>query len=769
VEHVLRSGDLQSGFWGSVQAIEGIRAQHRVQRRRPEGYETEVTVQGQVERPEFLLTITGRIDGLLRTASHVCLEEIKTTRLSFESLEAQPNPIHWGQLQCYGYLLAQEEALPFVELRLTYVQPDPWRTKTFIRRMDSDELAHFFNGVVTQYMDWMDLVVQWVTTRDESAARLVFPFDAYRPGQRTLAVETYRTIRDGSHLIAQAPTGIGKTMAVLFPAVKAMAEQLVPKIIFLTARTTGRLVVEASLDILRQKGLRLKTVSLTAKDKICFMPERTCLPEECPYAKGYYDRLNSALIDAFEHEAFTRQRIEEIARQHQVCPFEFSLELVNWADGVIGDYNYAFDPHVVLQRLFIADGGRHAVLVDEAHNLVDRSREMFSAQLAKGPVLSMARILKDELPGLRRRLNAINAWMASARRRCGEEGRDGVCIDLEVPQKLLDRLRRFITAAEKWLHNNIKAPFREDLITLFFDCVRFMRIAEQYNHCYTTIMTVEGKSFSIKLFCVDPALQLCEAWQRCRSAVLFSATLSPADYYQSILGCSETAKHLKLPSPFPQENLMVAVSAISTLYRQRRASCRSISRTMASLVKLHPGHYLFFFPSYEYLELIHQQFIQESHDVQVIVQSKEMNEEQRETFINRLKTPPSATLVGFAVMGGIFGEGIDLKGDHLSAAVIVGVGLPGICVEQEIIRAYFEKVKGMGFAFAYQYPGITRVLQAAGRVIRSESDRGIVLLIDQRYTTQSYRRLLPAHWQVQQIADETMLRQKLIEFWRFGN
>jgi DNA excision repair protein ERCC-2 len=378
----------------------------------------------------------------------------------------------------------------------------------------------------------------------------------------------------------------------------------------------------------------------------------------------------------------------------------------------------------------------------------------------------MARILKEELPGIRRRLNALNAWMASARRRCQEEGRDGVCIDREAPQKLLDRLRRFITAAEKWLRNNIKTSFREDLITLFFDCVRFVRIAEQYNHCYATIMEAHGKSFSIKLFCIDPALRLGEAWQRCRAAVLFSATLSPVDYYQSILGCSEAAKHLRLPSPFPKENLMVAVSAVSTLYRQRRASCRAISKTMAGLVDLHPGHYLFFFPSYEYLELIHQQFMQEGHDLSVIVQSKEMTEEQRESFLNRLKTHPSKTLVGFAVMGGIFGEGIDLKGDHLSAAVIVGVGLPGICVEREIIRAYFDKEKNLGFAFAYQYPGITRVLQAAGRVIRSETDRGVVLLIDQRYNTQGYRSLLPAHWQLMQIGGDTGLRRKLIEFWR---
>jgi len=620
-----------------------------------------------------------------------------------------------------------------------------------------------------QYMDWMSLVVQWVTTRDESAAQLIFPFEAYRPGQRTLAVETYRTIRDGSHLIAQAPTGIGKTMAVLFPAIKALAEQLVPKIIFLTARTTGRLVVEASLEVLRQKGLRLKTVSLTAKDKICFMPERSCLPEECPYAKGYYDRLNTALIDAFGHEAFTRECIEEIARQHEICPFEFSLELVTWADGVIGDYNYAFDPHVILQRLFMADGGHHAVLVDEAHNLVDRSREMFSAQLDKEPILAMARILKDELPGLRRQLNPINTWMASARRRCREEGRDGVCIDGEAPQKLLDRLRKFIAAAEKWLRNNIKTPFREDLIALFFDCVRFVRIAEQYNHCYATILEAADKSFFIKLFCVDPSVQLREAWQRCRTAVLFSATLSPPDYYQSILGCSAEAKHLRLPSPFPKENLMVVVSAISTLYRQRRASCQAISRAMANLVGLHPGHYLFFFPSYEYLEMILEQFVQESHDVSVIVQSKEMTEVQRENFLKRLKKQTSTTLVGFAVMGGIFGEGIDLKGDHLSAAVIVGVGLPGICVERDIIRAYFEKTNGMGFAFAYQYPGITRVLQAAGRVIRSEADRGIVLLIDHRYTTRSYRSLLPAHWHVQQLGSEQVLHRKMIEFWQHIN
>ena len=605
VEHVLRSGDLRSDLWGSVQAIEGIRAHQQVQRRRPSDYESEITVQGEVAHTGFTLLISGRIDGVLRSDTLISIEEIKTTRAAFDDLEKTPNAIHWGQAQCYAYLLAKQENLESVEIRLTYVQPDSWTERTFSRLMTMEALEIFFSGVISRYLEWMTCIITWKGVRDESLQRLKFPFEHYREGQRTLAVEVYRTIRDEKQLIVQAATGIGKTMAVLFPAMKALGENTSAKVVFLTARTTGRLVAEMAFDLLRKNGARFKTITITAKDKICFNPESACLPEECPYAEGFYDRLGDALSEALNAEVYTREIIEALAEKYKICPFEFSLELVNWSDGVIGDYNYAFDPQVVLQRLFVEEGDKHIVLVDEAHNLVDRSREMFSAQLEKIPVLDMRRTLKEELPQLSKILARINSWMATARRLCREYG--GTQVDEEAPSVLVDLIREFIARAEKWLHQNIKTPFRDDLITLFFNFVGFEKVSEQYNKCYTTIMETRDSNFTIRLFCIDPSDQLRQAWNRCRAAVLFSATLTPADYFQSVLGCSADMGKLRLPSPFPESNLMVLVAAgISTYYRQRKKTCPEVARLLIDLIQSHTGHYLFFFPSYEYLEMVYQ-------------------------------------------------------------------------------------------------------------------------------------------------------------------
>jgi DNA excision repair protein ERCC-2 len=764
VEHLLRSGDLRYDLFGSVSALEGIRAHQQIQRHRPDGYQPEVPVSLTIPHEAFLLCIAGRIDGVLVEEACTIVEEIKSTRRSIEELTQNPNPLHWGQAKCYAYLWGVREKVSPVVVRLTYANPDGGWTHSFEQTLTAAELEAFFNDLIARYSAWLVRQVHWRDVRDRSVAVLAFPFTDYRKGQRDMAVAVYRTIRERGHLLVQAATGIGKTMAALFPAIKALADKLAVKVIFLTARTTGRMAAESALHLLGEKGLRIKSVSLTAKDKICFSPQSSCTPDECPYARGYYDKVQAALAQALEMDALTRETIEQVAAAHQICPFEFSLELAEWSDCVICDYNYAFSPGVVLQRLFEEQGGSHAVLVDEAHNLVDRSREMFSAQLAKGSVLALRRRLKTPLPGIYRALGRINTWMLGARRRYCPDGR---CSATEaLPAELVERLGDFLRLAEKWLTLNIRTDFREVLLDFFFEALRFVRVAEGFDRRYAVIYDASGEDFYVKLFCIDPSHQLQQAWRRCRAAVLFSATLTPAGYFQTVLGCSEHSVMLNLPSPFAPANLAVMIAdQISTLYKEREDSRESVTRVLADWVRQRTGHYLLFFPSYQYMQMVYASFAERCADIETLLQAPEMDEAQRLRFLSSFRQEADRTRVGFAVMGGIFGEGIDLKGDHLAAVAIVGVGLPGICPERDLIRTYYDEAQGCGFAFAYQFPGINRVLQAAGRVIRSEQDHGMVLLIDRRYRERRYRALLPTHWRPETIGDASRFKTQVRSFW----
>lgn len=764
VEYVLRSGDLRHDFIGSVRAVEGIRAHQQIQGQRSTEYQSEVSVTHVVEHTDFELRVTGRIDGVLVQGSKVVVDEIKSTRRPLNEFEQAPNPIHWGQAQCYAYMWASQNKVQQVTVRLTYMNIDSGNIREIDRHMDLDALASFFDDLVGRYVAWISHLAWWAGVREASIARLEFPFDAYRQGQRQMAVAVYRNIRGGGHLFLQAATGIGKTMGALFPAVKALGERLVDKIVFLTARTTGRLAAESALEMLGRIGLRVRSVTVTAKDKICFYPDSACVPEECDCAKGHFDRINDALSAGLAQDVLTREIIEAVARDHRVCPFELSLELVNWADCVICDYNYAFAPGVLLQRLFGEEGGRHAVLVDEAHNLVDRSREMFSAQLAKRPILALRRLMKDTLPSVFRSLGRVNAWLATQRRHCREAG--GAIIEETQDPALIERLRDFLRRSEKWLALNQRTDFRDHLLELYFEVSRFVKISDGFDPSYAVIYEAVGDDLRIKLFCIDPADQLRKAWQKCQSAVLFSATLTPVGYFQTLLGCRDDASALNLPSPFPPSNLAIFVAdQITTLYHERESSIDAVIRTFLGLIGQRKGHYLFFFPSYQYMQMVHQAFILKCPDIAVIVQSVGMTEEQRVLFLDRFKERVTQTLIGFAVMGGIFGEGIDLQGECLTGAVIVGVGLPGISIEKNLIRDYFDNKNKHGFEFAYQYPGINRVLQAAGRVIRSDRDQGVVLLIDRRYRENRYRNLLPALWQLTRIGDGKRFEQKVQAFW----
>ncbi len=764
VAYVLRSGDLAFEFSSAARPLDAIRIHRKIQQSRPPSYQSEISVSHQIETELLTLIIGGRIDGIYPDSDPVLIEEIKTSSLSLDHHKRNENPVHWGQVKCYAYIFANSHGLDKVDTCLTYYQVDSNETIRFHKHHTAEELCVFFDDLVSRYIEWAETIVKWHTLRDHAIRDLEFPFAAYRRGQREMAVNVYRAIKDERQLLIQAATGIGKTMAAVFPAVKAIAEGICSKIFYLTARTTGRIATEKALDHLRRDKLKLKSLTITAKDKICFNPDAACNPEECEFARGHFDRINAAVKDIFRRDAFTRAAVEEVATAYGICPFEFSLELSLWADVIICDYNYAFDPRVFLRRFFLEEDGDYTFLVDEAHNLVDRSREMFSAEIFKQPILDVRRAIHRKLPQIYKSLGEINAWMVRARKKCEEFGAERH--ENVPPEDLIPLLRAFLITTENWLSRNIKTPFREALLDLYFQIAGFVRVAEQFDDSYVTCFAQHKTDLKVKLFCIDPSIQLNTALKRCKAAVFFSATMTPMAYFQKILGCDADAATLELASPFPTENLRLLISdGISTLYRQRELTKHQIAGTIRTLVEQKKGNYLVFFPSYAYMQMLYHSYRPDVAESELICQTPFMTENERLDFLALFKQDNPRSLVGFAVMGGIFGEGIDLVGERLSGAIIVGVGLPGVSLERDLIRDYFSETINAGYEFAYQYPGINRVLQAAGRVIRSEHDRGVVLLIDRRYATGRYRSLLLRQWTTVTVRHNRQLVEELADFW----
>ena len=821
VEFALRQGDLGGArdFVGPNRALAGTRGHQRLQRSRPASYQKEVRLSHEIETTDFILRIQGRIDGLLVSAEEVLLEEIKTVQGGWDRTA---DPLHWAQAKIYGFVYAHDNALEQIAIQLTYLDLDTGELTEFRNRFTLTELSAFFEQTTAIYLDWLRAYHHWCQQRDESIRALAFPFAGYRPGQRELAVAAYRVLARGGRLFLEAPTGIGKTISVLFPAVKALGEGKLERIFYLTARTVGRAVAEKACADLRQAGLRLRTLTLTAKQKLCVQEGQPCDPLTCPFARGYYDRRRPAMRAALEREEITRPVLEALSREHQVCPFELSLDLSTWVDVVVCDYNYVFDPKVYLRRHFAEEPRDYAFLVDEAHNLVDRAREMFSADLETQEIQDVRRALKQAVP---RCAKALTRLTAALRKLVGpailpsdastelnlfpSEGMAGIlsdvcpltpslspsegervparagegasarplsfrapgslgqpCTTREFPKDLLAPLDEAIKQAETWLARNQPADFRESLLELYFRLYSFRRTAELYDERFVTIIESD-RSVRVRLFCLDPSFLLRQALARGKAAVFFSATLTPIDYYRTLLGGSAEDPLLQLPSPFPPEHLAVLVQdRIRTHFKARAESLLDVVQAIATLVEGRAGNYLVYLPSYQYLTAVQEQFHALHPTVPILVQRPGMTEPEREAFLTTFAVEHGETLVGFAVMGGMFGEGIDLVGDRLIGAIIVGVGLPQLCVERDLIRDYFQEQTGAGFDYAYTFPGMNRVLQAIGRVIRSETDRGVVLLIDARFAEQRYRRLYPAWWQPVRARNTAEIRNALAGFWQ---
>jgi DNA excision repair protein ERCC-2 len=768
VELIIRSGDIDSRYASKDRMLEGAKAHRLLQKKNRENYEdyrSEVTLSAGYTHNGIEYMLEGRADGIFSRDGRVTVDEIKTTMLPLQDSRDDLNTAHWAQAKCYAYILAVQNDLPEIAVQLTYYNLDTDESRQFIETYTIGELKEFLAGLIEKYAVWAGFSSAWIEMRNLTIKALQFPFPAYRKGQRELAVNAYRTIAGGKKLFVQAPTGIGKTISVLFPAIKAMGEGKTSKIFYLTAKTITRQVAAEAFAKMRRGNLKMKTLTLTAKEKICFCERPVCQPEYCPYAKGHYDRVNNAILDVLEHcDDLSRTVIAAYAEQHMVCPFELSLDLTLWADCVICDYNYVFDPRAYLRRFFAEGKSDFVFLVDEAHNLIERAREMFSAGLTKTEFYQIKKEYKGRSKALDRILNKINQEFLALRRQCETPG---YLITTEKQTGLLSLIGQYTAACEVLLKENRRLSEDSAFLQLYFNGLDFMTVADFYDQRYVTFVEARQGEVTVRLFCLDPSFLLAEAFRRGGSAILFSATLSPLAYFRKMLGGGEEDRLLSLDSPFDKQRLcVITANHVSTKYQDREQSKQEIARLIASFVLSQKGNYLVYFPSYQYMDNVFAVFRLLYPDITAVEQKNAMSEEERENFLSCFRENPENTYVAFCVLGGIFSEGIDLKGSRLIGAVIVSVGLPQLNLRQNIILDYFNEKNGMGYEYAYMYPGMNKVLQAAGRVIRSESDTGAILLIDERYGRRQYSGLFPGHWRPYRIIrDCAKLKKVLACFW----
>ncbi len=768
VEFIMRSGDIDSRYVEKDRMYEGAKAHRNIQKDNTKlyhDYKSEVSLSAEFDDREISYTLEGRADGIFSDKGITVIDEIKTTVLPMNFIDEDFNSTHWAQAKCYAYIYAAENDLTEISVQLTYFNLDTNEIKRFIKSFKFDELKQFLTELIQKYSVWADFTAQWEKHRNLTIKALQFPFPAYRKGQRKLAVGTYRTIDRGKKLFVQAPTGTGKTISTLFPAVKAMGEGKTSKIFYLTAKTITRQVAEEAFLRMRSGGLKMKTLTLTAKEKICFCEKPVCNPEYCEYAKGHYDRINGAILDAIKNcDHFTRNTVEEYAKKNRVCPFELSLDISLWVDCVICDYNYVFDPRAYLRRFFAENNGDYVFLIDEAHNLIDRSREMFSSELYKTQFYKIKKDYKGKNKALDKVLSQINRYMIDLRNNCGELG---YLVNADKPKEFLNILTKYISICELMLKENRELSGDNDFLKLYFESLNFILISDFYDERYVTFVESKQGEVMAKLFCLDPSFLLSEALKRGGSSVMFSATLTPLDYFSEILGGAEEDWMMALDSPFDSSNLcLMAADNVSTKFKDREQSVQKITKLINSFVSRKTGNYIVYFPSYKYMHAVFEEFATIHPEINSVEQQSSMTEEMREDFIASFQENPQKTLIAFCVLGGIFSEGIDLKGNRLIGTVIVSVGLPQLSAQQDIIRDYFNRKNGMGYEYAYMYLGMNKVLQAAGRVIRSENDKGAVLLIDERFGHSSYKDIFPKHWNhCITIRNQQDLQSVLDNFW----
>lgn len=826
VEFIMREGDIDNRRTGGSDTAmqEGGRIHRMIQRRMGSEYHAEVGLKYVWKTPNYDVVVEGRADGIIdrnmefrtgklkadirlviekeqnaqnehclanessqtyseSSADKVVIDEIKGTYKELRRI-TKPVQVHLSQAKCYAYIYASQNGLDSIGVRLTYCNIDTEEIKYFHEDYTFSELKNWFDELMNEYKKWADFQYEWTKTRTDTIKNLEFPFP-YRDGQKELVSNVYRTIYHRRKLFIEAPTGVGKTISTVFPTIKAMGEGLVEKIFYLTAKTITRTVAQECFNMLGQNGLRMKTVVLTARDKICPLEEAECNPDACPFAKGHYDRINDAMYELLQKEDhFSREAVLECAHKNMVCPFELSLDMSLFSDAIICDYNYVFDPKVYLKRFFAEGIGKkdYAFLIDETHNLLERGREMYSAALIKEDFLQIKKIVKDAAPKLEKKLEKCNKELLALKRECEDYKK------VEALAPFVMALTSSYSMLDEFLDDHETFPERKEILEFYFQVAHFLNMYEIMDENYVTYsQLLPDGNFMLKLFCVNPATNLKLCMLRGRSTILFSATLLPIQYYKKLLGGDDEDYEVYAKSVFDEDKraLLLASDVTSKYTRRSDDEFRRIAKYIYEIVRQRYGNYMVFFPSHIFLEQVYEVFCEEYYDEEImdcIVQEDYMSETMREDFLKRFQGNESCNLseyisfdieeddedkilIGFCVMGGIFSEGIDLKKDSLIGAIIVGTGIPQVCCERELIKGYFDEQGKNGFDYAYRYPGMNKVLQSAGRVIRTAEDIGVVALLDERFLEYQYRRMFPREWSQYDIVDINNVSKKVEKFW----
>ncbi len=800
-EFVHRSGGLSPLVYSGLTAADGSRT-HRLffqemERRHAEGrLACEVAVRTDHAAAGMVLRVGGRVDAVLEENGGRTVLEAKSVTGDFDALPPGGDPVHWAQALLYAHLLSLDPSAPPVRrVAIVYVAADTLEYRELSRPADPADLARFFDETARTYCDWAKRLTAQRERRDASIGALAFPYPSVRPGQRRFMQEVLGAVRRRSALLVQAPTGTGKTISALFPALKALPKGFCSRIFYLTAKTSTRFSAEKALDDLRERGLSLKAVTLTAKEKLCLCPEMYCDSQRCKYATGYYDRLRPALSDLLGNDAIRREEVVRTAQAFALCPFELSLDASLYCDCVIADYNYVFDPRIRLERFFGEDAAGYALLVDEAHNLPDRSREMHSAAVTWRRLAAAKKAAAGQDPGILRALSAVERYLVSLGEAMKADAPGLPAVEPGIapkdvvsmgtfratraqPEALAAVLRRLVATCRDAVEAMAPGRPRRVIQEFLFEAWFFLRVLDElFDGTYVTTADAGPEGLAVRLMCLDASRRVRDVWLDRHAAVFFSATMSPPDYFAGLL-CGPRAEdrpeRLMLSSPFPQDNLLLLTAeSVSTKFADRPASLQAVAAYVREATGRRVGNYLVYLPSFAYLKAVVDAYRAmlrgpSAGTTDVLVQEQGMPEAQREAFLARFSSYGERTLVAFAVLGGVFGEGIDLVGEKLTGVVVVGVGLPQLCGEREVMKDYFANALGSGFEFAYMYPGFNKVQQAAGRVIRTDTDRGFVLLVDERYGRPEYRMLFPDDWRPVEAPTPKEAGDRIAEFFDAG-
>ena len=772
VEFILRSGDLDNsrGSSGDKEAmLKGGRLHRKIQRSMKGNYQAEVSLKRESEYEDVIIQVEGRADGIFTEDGEFWIDEIKGTYGNLQAMEV-PVPVHRAQAMCYGWIYGEKEGLSQIGIQMTYSHLDTEDTRRFREIFSMEELKNWYQKLLDDYHKWISCSLSWKKERNASMKDLQFPFP-YREGQREIVSGVYHTVSSKKTLFVQAPTGVGKTMSAIFPSVRAIGEGKGETLFYLTAKTITGTVAWEAFHTLRENGLKFKVTAITAKEKLCFLDSPECTPEKCPYAKGHFDRVNDAVYELWTtEEVYSREVIRAHAEKWQVCPFEMCLDLSVWVDGVICDYNYAFDPNVHLKRFFGENiSGDYIFLIDEAHNLVERGREMYSAEISRQTLFTLRKKIRKHFPKLARALDKASRQMLEL-----EEDLKASQNPYQVlsnPGVLPVTLLTISGELEEILEEkNLEEELRKEILEFYFVVRDFLNVSELVDENYVVYTECFGENdFRLRLFCVNPAANLSEYLKKGRSAVFFSATLFPMLYYRELLTTETDAYGIYVQSPFSAKNRRILIgSDVSSRYtRRNHTEYRKIAEYISRCVWQRQGNYMVFFPSYRLMEDVYQVYEEEfSVDwVRCIRQNSDMTEREREEFLEEFQSR-EGTLVGFCVLGGFFSEGVDLTGESLIGAIIVGTGLPQIGSEREILKEYYDRKKQSGFDYAYRYPGMNKVLQAAGRVIRTKEDRGVILLLDDRFLGRDYGEIFPREWKDRSSCRLNTVEEAVSRFWR---